>query len=327
MIPIINHEGHDLIISEKSSLLEQQQQHGHIYNKYIKFIDSVLCKTIHNPIITSLIILISISLIQSFQISQLITTTSNQSFVFIDDYIFDIISNLINILFIIRFQYFIRFPLICEIILFITQNIICLNLLFNNNFNILSLLNWNSIDSIFFTSLKIFLIIQIIFPYIILIINIFDYKHSEGSIHSFLSDCNNNYLPIFISHSFLFINYNFPLILLSSNHPLFTCLKSNLIFIFKIASFSFKFYIIYKFILYEIIMILFNKININDYSVFYKPQREAITEKEQQQVSTTTTNSFEKWSNHLMITTCSIITLIDLLFITISLYLTTSGKI
>ncbi|KAK6205309.1 uncharacterized protein RJT21DRAFT_111836 [Scheffersomyces amazonensis] len=309
------------IIDVKSSLCTVP------YNKYIKLIDKYLCKGIHDPFIPSLVIIYSILFLQSLQLYALFaypiipsasSSTNTTSLIFIDEYFLDIASNVLNLLFIVRFQFYWRFPLFIEIILFIFQNVGCYNLLFNKSLSFLIDSSTISVSNV--TPLTIFLIIQIVFPYIILIINLIDYKNFS-SFHHFFSDCNNNYLPIFISHSFLFINTSFPLlnIFVPTSRLSIYLLKyfaSALIFAYKISSFSLKFYAIYKFILYEIVAILYNTTNIEDYSIFYK-------------ISIFNTNSgnsnnlkelHHRTINYTMVTSCTLVIFIDVIIVLAYLY-------
>lgn len=256
---------------------------------------------------------------------------SAEDFLFVDDYYFDAISILLNLLFICRFQIYIKFPLYVEIFLLISQNLGCYYLLFNE----VSLVNEDTT-----IGLKICLIAQILLPYVLITINLLDVigkrlwniqeedvpckiaedisekdifletdfaprhisepSNEKGGAHMFtkepsmfvstlhtlsntistfsskfrtstnkpqsplshfIVDCNNNFLPIFMSHSFLLVNDNFPFYSDS------TYFSPSLIY--KLAQFSLKIYCIYQFILYEVASIIYGIEDVRDYSIFY----------------------------------------------------------
>ncbi|ABN64490.2 predicted protein [Scheffersomyces stipitis CBS 6054] len=217
-------------------------------SRSIRFIDRYLCRIIHNPVITSTLLMCTIAAIQSNQIYNLYNSTFNSpDFIFVDEYVFDIISNALNILFVFRFQLKSQKQInkTWETLLFIAQNIGCYNLLFSSKYSILFNYEIHS-------SLKVCLVTQILFPYLILLINLLDWK--KLTYANFLHDCNSNLLSIFISHSFLFINYNFPYF---DAPEVLSGTIGNFPFIYKISAFSLKFYCIYGFIIYEIALILY----------------------------------------------------------------------
>lgn len=230
--------------------------------KQIKFFDYYLCKIIHNPIISSIIIITSISILNISQIIK-IQQSNKIDFIFINDYYFDLLQNIINFIFIVRFilNKF-KTNLIIESILFIFQNLGCYLTLFNPNVSLL----YSNINYVF----KVLIVWQSLCPYIILIVNFMDYlknknneKH-EFDLKFFLIESNNNFLPIFIAHSYIFINFNFPF-LLSSNFQW-------LIFIYKLYSFSLKFFCIYQFILFELVRIFYSVNSpAKNYSSYYTP--------------------------------------------------------
>ncbi|KAK6454235.1 uncharacterized protein RJT20DRAFT_57258 [Scheffersomyces xylosifermentans] len=291
-------------------------------NPYIKFIDRYMCRIVHNPIITSSLLIIAICAIQCNQLYYLFTAKYNQpDFIFMEDYMFDIVSNALNILFVLRFQTKSSAPInvAWEAVLFVLQNIGCYNLLFNYEYSIL--FNYE-----IKTSLKVCLITQIVFPYLILVINLIDYKNLTPSV--FLSDCNSNYLPIFISHSFLYINCNFPYF---DSSP-YEAILSNIPFIYKVCSFSIKFYCIYGFILYEIALILYDVSDVANYDIFYD-QKEDCYNSEKVDIfstkdglirsattlpSTLLSKVYNNWKNMFLIVSCTLVIIFDFVFIYIA---------
>lgn len=330
------------------------------YNRYIEFVDLYLCQYLHHPIFNCGVIVLLTFIIQYSSFPYFI---DSEGFLFVEDYYFDIISMCLNLLFIARFQIYIKFPIFVEVLLFIGQNLGCYYLLFNE----VSIINEDTN-----LVLKFCLLAQILFPYLLLIMNILDLsttkehnigeekvsskyldelsevvrysdivseiaitdehdleksipikfesksdqdynnekhpidssihttsmettktsnplcvqtlklplfdrfttllcKYSGGSksarnkshspFHHFIQDCNNNYLPIFISHSFLLVNDNFPFYTESS------FLQPSLIY--KLAQYSLKIYCIYQFILYEVASMFYGIEDVTDYSIFY----------------------------------------------------------
>ncbi|KAI5959792.1 uncharacterized protein KGF55_005024 [Candida pseudojiufengensis] len=240
-----------------------------IYDKFINFIQFYLCNIIHNPIISSIIIISYLY----FQFINKIILKNNSSIlnepvefeIEKDNFIWDILSTIINIIFILRFQinfnpikFFSKFisksknipttrsskyliTLILEISFFLIQIVSCVYLILN------------FINIIYSQKIKIFILLQISLPIFIFGLTFINNK----SLLVCLKECNNNFLPFFISNSFLFINLKdlvnnevdeveFPKLVTTDNEFL------NVDFIFKLANYSFKFYLIYQFIIYEL---------------------------------------------------------------------------
>lgn len=252
---------------------EKQQPFGGLTGKdyIILIIDKYLCNLITNPIIiTSLILLIYIYL--QYNQLMIITILSNPKetyswdFIMSEDYYYDIISNLINIIIILRFQIIIELSIYIECLLFILQNIMC-SLILNH---------LQYIDNIL---IKTCIILEIMAPYLVFIISIIDWKTNKderedkdneeeesNGWYQGLRDCNNYFLPLFINYSLLLINYDFPILNGVDNDLFFGYLQ----FTYKLLSFMFKLYLSYQFILYEYVVIFYNLYNIKDYSIFYK---------------------------------------------------------
>lgn len=201
-------------------------------NRIIRIMDD-LSKIIHNPIVTS------VALVSCYGYYSIYANVENINVI---DLKYDTISILINIVFILRFQCLYKFPLWLESSLFGIQNFACYNLLFTE-----SLIYHDLLSTVF----KACLTVQIIFPYLVLLMNIFEFV----SFQNLLFNSNNYFLPIFISHSFVYINY-----LPKEN--------SAIGLVFKVSQYSFKFYIIYQYFMHEIAQIITEE-EFTDYSFFY----------------------------------------------------------
>lgn len=234
-------------------LLDESMPHKDLRQE-IKFIDRYLCQYVHNPIFSSIVLIGSCCFINGIQYYE-IYTKSQWELIFIQDCIFDFLQNIISLIFILRFCIgkFGNAPI--EAALLVLENIGCFNLVFNQNYSLLM-----TDVSIAF---KVFILWQILCPYFILTINLADYinwkigdckpKSLLGkndivlSFHELLIDTNNNFLPIFIAHSFIIIDLNF------------TFVTSNwIIFAYKLSIFLLKFYCICRYILYETCYIVYN---------------------------------------------------------------------
>ncbi|CUM63729.1 uncharacterized protein PRCAT00001313001 [Priceomyces carsonii] len=223
------------------------------YNGWVKFIDVYLCQGLHNPLVSSTLIILSIAVIWYSQYRHTFSEGQN-TLSLIPDYVLDMLSAMINIAFVVRFCFAYSTSLIVEIIYFFIQNICCYQLVFGNDPNV----------SLLFLNLNVwfrrFISLQIMCPYLVLLINSIEHFKSpkEALLLSFFIDANNNFLPILLSHSFIFINFNFPQLE-----------NQALISIYKISQFSMKFYCIYQFVLYEINSIVYNMKGFKDYSCYY----------------------------------------------------------
>jgi hypothetical protein len=133
-----------------------------------------------------------------------------------------------------------------EMMLLIFENIACFKLVFNSNYSVLV----TELNICF----KILTLWQILYPYFIVIMNLMDYmnwkdrnhnsKLMPGSrriltFHELLVDTNNNFLPIYIAHSLIIINFSFPFATL-------------IVYAYKFSIHLLKFYCIYGYVLYEI---------------------------------------------------------------------------
>lgn len=277
------------------------------FNHQIKIFDYYLCKIVHNPIVSSVVLAASLLVLNIFQLAQFIQTQQFE-FLFVNDYYLDLIQNLVNAVFLIRFSSNIPSNVYLESLLFGIQNIACFVLIFNPNYSLL----YTDMNYMF----KTFIIWQNLCPYIILAMNLFEMVRKSRSnndiekldetqqqpfnLAEFLTDSNNNFLPIFIAHSYLLINFNFPLV--------FNKNLSWVIFIYKLSSFSIKFYCIYQFILYELSVVIFKSPHIKDYSVFYNPIQ---LNMEKSQYLTFYDNN----KNYFLYSTVGLVIMFDLIYI------------
>mmetsp|Transcript_7327 Transcript_7327/g.9271 ORF Transcript_7327/g.9271 Transcript_7327/m.9271 type:complete len:298 (-) Transcript_7327:218-1111(-) len=234
-------------------LLDEPMLHKDL-KREIKFIDRYLCLYIHNPIISSIVLISTCCFINGVQYYD-IYVKSQWELIFIQDCIFDLLQNIINLIFILRFCMgkFGNTPM--EVLLLMIENIGCFNLVFNQRYSLL-MTNVNIV-------LKVFILWQILCPYFILTINLADYINWKIrdykpqslldnndvvlSFYELLIDTNNNFLPIFIAHSFVLIDLNFTFVT-----------SEWIIFAYKISIFLLKFYCICRYILYETCYIVYN---------------------------------------------------------------------
>lgn len=229
----------------------------------VRVIDSYICTWIHNPILASLVCLATLVSIQGTLFAN--AAGRNQlAYLHINDYLLDILHNLVNLLFIVRFSgcsKIVSHPAL-EWVLLILQNQACFVLLFCPEYSIL----YANIHVV----VKGFMVWQILCPYLILMMTVVDnffQKDNEDEkrpkklrVQALLVDTNNNFLPIFIAHSFAWINFNFPF-----------SQGAGAIFAYKCATFSLKFCLIYRFILYELVIVIHDVHNLSSYSELYLP--------------------------------------------------------
>lgn len=236
--------------------------------KAAQFIETVLCTWIHNPILNSTAMVAGAALLMS---KLLMTAASVDQFVHVnfDEYLLDFLHNVVNLLFIVRFPAFsknglsIKSSSWSEALLLVVQNCGCAMLLLCPNYSLL----YSNIDPL----LKGFILWQIVCPYLILIMHLCEAKfpraNSEKSpsesrflLNSLLVDTNNNLLPVFMAHSFAAVNFNFPF----ANS--FWLLQG-----YKFACFSLKFYLINRYVLYELVMVICDVSNLKSYKELYEP--------------------------------------------------------
>lgn len=235
--------------------------------QYARFINVILCTWIHNPllacgaILTARFGLLTLQLIKSS--SQLF------SHVNVDEYALDFLHNIINLLFVLRFPAAAKDGLSIvssnwsEAILLVLQNLGCVALLWCPEYSLL--------HSKIHPVLKGFMLWQIVCPYLILALSVVEMKRGQNYSEkmallprklltgSLLVDTNNNLLPIFMAHSFAAANFSFPFA------PVW------LVITYKVACFSLKFYLINRYVLYELVVVISDVSTLKQYSDLYMP--------------------------------------------------------
>lgn len=235
----------------------------------VYLIDVGLCTWIHNPYILSTAILAgSIVLLAGLVSAASVEPLSNVPF---NDYFLDFLHNAINLIFIVRFPAASKSGLaivsskFAEWHLLVAQVAGCGVLLFSPKYSLL----YSDIHPV----LRSFMWWQIVCPYFILLLLVGEQQWARRSASeksqsvrqkwltgSLLVDTNNNLLPVFMAHSFAAINDNFVFV----NAPVAVCL-------YKLACFSFKFYLINRYVLYELVMVISDVSNLNSYAELYTP--------------------------------------------------------
>lgn len=250
-------------------------------SKAVWALDRLLCTYIHNPFVACFLV---VATLLPLQYSQLSTAFQIDELALFDkdDFIIDIFHNLVNLVFIFRFvrslqNLTLRCLLFTEIFLLILQEFGVVLLLFCPKYSLL----YSDISMV----LRLFIWWQILCPYVILICNAFDRGEEEETNYSdekrhLVSTCknynllnivvetNNNMLPIFMAQSFATINLDFPF------YEGFW-----LPFLFHIGQISIKFYIICRFILYELVVVVLDIPNPKSFSEFYTPVQIGNTKK------------------------------------------------
>lgn len=235
------------------------------------FIDVGLCTWIHNPYILSTTILAgAIVLLTMLVYAASVDPLSHLPFY---DYLLDFLHNAINLIFIIRFPAASKSGLaiisskFAEWLLLVAQVAGCGVLLFSPKYSLL----YSDIHPI----LRSFMWWQIVCPYFILLLLVGEQRWAKRSASekgqsvrqkwltgSLLVDTNNNLLPVFMAHSFAAINVNFAFV----SAPFIVC-------VYKLACFSFKFYLINRYVLYELVMVISDVSQLNSYAELYTPVR------------------------------------------------------
>lgn len=234
-------------------------------HKQVKVLDHHLCRVLHNPLLSSVAVVACVVFLHAAQLYRLSAAKSFE-LVFASDYAMDLVSNAINVLFLVRFSVRskgesqqIRSTLLAETLLFAAQNAGCYLLVFHREYSLL----YSGINPLF----KLFIVWQCACPYVILAMNAADEVRcgrglSRAGVRDFLVDANNNCLPIFIAHSYVLINFSFPFLAAGLAWVLVA---------YKLAAFSLKFYCIYQFILYEVTVVIYGITNVRNYAEMYTP--------------------------------------------------------
>lgn len=261
------------------------------YNPYVKVIDLYFSKIIQNPTITCGIVLILFSIIQVSQVREMYIQ-NHFEFIFEDDYWMDILSNFLNILFIIRFSTNYYTNIVIELAFMVMQNLGYCYLLTSNY----SLLSEDH------QKIMIFVIFfHIACSYTIFMSNMFDVYCGNNKLIDALKNSNNNFLPLLLIQSFLLVNITFPLF-----H------NNKLVIAYLAFQFSVKIYCIYQYALYEIALIFYSLAYVPDYSCFYDFQ-----------VKNKSKSLFQTLSNynsHVIVLTYLVLIFWDVLFIFMSFY-------
>lgn len=238
--------------------------------KCAHFIDVVLCTYIHNPILASTITIAG-ALILSGVLLFLSNSSERLANIAVLDYVLDFLHNAVNILFVVRFPAASKKGLLIvsltwtEMLLLLLQNAGCLALLLCSQYSLL----YSNMHPV----LRGFMWWQMLCPYMIFVLYVCELKFCNNSTDekqalsaqklltgSILIDTNNNLLPIFMAHSFAAVNFNYPMV------TSFWALA-----IYKIACFSLKFYLINRYVLYELVMVISDIPNLNSYAELYRP--------------------------------------------------------
>lgn len=238
------------------------------------FIDVVLCTWVHNPILASLVT-VSAALLLLSLLFFLANPSERLANVAVSDYARDLLHNAVNIAFVVRFPAASKKGLAvvshkwAEASLLLIQIAGCVALLLHSQYSLL----YSNIHPV----LRGIMWWQMVCPYLIFVLymcearlckNTLDEKHVLTSpslppkllTRSLLVDTNNNLLPIFMAHSFAAVNFNFPV-----QGSLWT------LALYKFGCFSLKFYLINRYVLYELVMVISDMSNLNSYAELYMP--------------------------------------------------------
>ncbi|OBA20266.1 hypothetical protein METBIDRAFT_194047 [Metschnikowia bicuspidata var. bicuspidata NRRL YB-4993] len=240
-------------------------------------IDSILCKKIHNPLVSSL----AVSGTLAFVAFKLHATLSPYNYSDDPTFLPDLLLNVINLIFIVRF------PLRLKTVLRVTSNkylegflFVCLNVV-----AVLSLYSSYPFSSFLNLAFRGLLWVLVACPYVILALNLAEYRCANmtdssvwnmkaklktlqnkpprpgaGSLLALIVDTNNSFLAIFIAQSFAAVNLDLPFY------------ESYFIpVLYKYAAYSMKFYLIYCFVLYEIAVVIYEVDDIKSYAELYQP--------------------------------------------------------
>lgn len=204
---------------------------------------------IHNPLVVAALIIFTYGYIQTFQLVELCQIPVLVEDLNVDDYFLDFISNIINLLFLLRFSILARFPFLIELGLFIIELGLLFIFSYNYYLNVVPFTNsWNYI----FTNGLYYC--QVICPLILNLVNVVELYNSNITFHRFFINSNNNYLPVFLTNSFQLINLYFPIFFtLETNcHNEFE-VRYMFLCAYKILIISVKFYCLYQYILFELL--------------------------------------------------------------------------
>lgn len=209
-----------------------------------------IINSVYHPLIVSGLLILLYVYIQTTQLKEIHHLKLLLMDFNLNDYKYDLLSNLANLLFILRFSLSIKFPVVFEVLLFASQVLI----LFTFTYSYFITSNTLAYGWCCYIT-TILYYCQVICPIILTGVNIIELFQSHISLSRLFINCNNNYLPVILTNSFHSINLNFPLF------DLDYVLSS-----YKILIISLKFYCLYQYILFELI----NNFN-NEYVDFKIP--------------------------------------------------------
>lgn len=295
------------------------------HRKFINVLEKYMCNGLHNPIASSAIIIAFVlgqvinpssplkamlsqntllplveeainGTIDGEPISYTQDTTTTTAATTFEDLLMDLVSNSINLIFIFRFVKKStpdcphRSRSTCQELCFFVTQLMAATYFISTYF------------SHFHKLLQIFTSLQLVLPFLILLISI----TSNKSIYKSLRECNNNILPFFITNSFLFINTTFTSTTTSPDTSF-----DFVGWIYLIAAYSQKFYLIYKYVIYELITIYEEE----DPKDEAKVEKTSDLEKGRPNERTNNHSTYLEFKNRLLIAACCVVMVVDLVLI------------
>lgn len=229
---------------------------------WTRFVDQCVCTYLHNPVV-----LVTTALCASGVVAITNIPGGRVGFPQID-LIYDLSSHVVNILFMVRFVGYLAKGLVVksnfafELFLLVCQNLAVLGLVLLPAH---LLLYWSP-----HPILRAFILWQILCPYMIFLLTYWEERTakkrsllSEKPYHidwqSILVDTNNNFLPIFMAHSFA------ASALYDNTEAL------SLLNVYKIAMLITKLYLVQRYVLYELVVVVHREYNLCSYSELYLP--------------------------------------------------------
>lgn len=220
--------------------------HMPLHMKVFRFLDYAI-GIVHNPIITGIVLTVVSSYINGIQLSQVANKSSFLNFVLFDGHMLDLISNAFNLLFLLRFTVNTYFNVLFEVILLGFQSIYIAYIMNNK----ISLKTWDLMTGLFY--------LQVLCPLLINFMTAIDYFCKRLSFKRSLLNFNNNLLPLLLTDSFHYANFQFNLF-----H------NDKILLTYKLLTYSLKFYCLYQYILCEVYNNLTNEFIDFNYGFNYK---------------------------------------------------------
>lgn len=236
-------------------------------SRTVNLVDSVLCTWVHNPIV-AVVFIAPIAVYITLKLVVFAAGGHGANFLNTQSLVLDIMHNLVNLLFIIRFpataktKLLVESTLPAEIALFVVQNA--------GAFVILTCPSVSLLYSQMHYVLKVFLLWQMFCPFLTMTLSVIESllakkevleKETRTSrVRAILVDTNNTFLPVFIAHSFATVNVDFPF-----------AVNLWVLLLYKWACFSLKMYLILRFVLYELVVVLNDMTDSKSYAEFYIP--------------------------------------------------------